>query len=210
MSYYDDLGIPKESSPEEIHKAYRKKAMETHPDKGGDAQSFSLILKAYKILSDPDSKEHYDRTGEEKSQKQGNKIIDILKGLLTEAFCADNISNPIDYIKKKINNSISEHTYNINQIKLRTEKLKKKYDKLTSCNKESDILNLILDHLEEGMQQLKMAKEAEEEAILTETTMLEMLKDIKYVEDVNKWVTAANMYRDIRPSWDSKWGTSYP
>lgn len=62
-NYYDLLGINKNSSQEEIKKAYRKKALEHHPDKGGDADRFREISEAYEVLSDPSKKDMYDRYG---------------------------------------------------------------------------------------------------------------------------------------------------
>jgi DnaJ-class molecular chaperone len=64
--YYKILGIDKNASPEEIKKAYRKLALENHPDRGGGdgAESkFKEINEAYQILSDPQKKSQYDQFG---------------------------------------------------------------------------------------------------------------------------------------------------
>jgi molecular chaperone DnaJ len=49
--YHDILGVQPTATEEEIKKAYRKKAMENHPDKGGDAEEFKKVLDAYEILT---------------------------------------------------------------------------------------------------------------------------------------------------------------
>ena len=59
-NYYDILGIPKNTSPTEIKKTYRKLAMLHHPDKGGDSDRFKDINEAYETLSDPMKKKKYD------------------------------------------------------------------------------------------------------------------------------------------------------
>jgi len=71
--YYDLLGISRSASLKEIKKAYRMKSLENHPDKGGDAEKFSEIARAYEVLSDEEKKEIYDRHGEEgiKQHEQG-------------------------------------------------------------------------------------------------------------------------------------------
>ena len=60
MDHYSTLGIPRTASPEEIKKAYRKLAMEHHPDRGGDNVKFQELSVAYNTLSDPDKKAAYD------------------------------------------------------------------------------------------------------------------------------------------------------
>lgn len=61
--YYDILGISKSASNEEIKKAYRKKALEHHPDRGGDQEEFKKINEAYQVLSDPQKRSQYDQFG---------------------------------------------------------------------------------------------------------------------------------------------------
>jgi DnaJ family protein A protein 2 len=56
MDYYQILGVPTTASPEEIKKAYRKLAMQHHPDRGGDTEKFKEISEAYDNLSDENKK----------------------------------------------------------------------------------------------------------------------------------------------------------
>ena len=64
--YYSILGLSKTASAEDIKKAYRKLALEYHPDrnKSKDAESkFKELTKAYEVLSDPQKKQTYDQFG---------------------------------------------------------------------------------------------------------------------------------------------------
>ena len=67
QDYYDILGVSKGATNSEIKKAYRKKAIEFHPDKNpGDSSSeekFKDAAEAYEVLGDPDKKAKYDQYG---------------------------------------------------------------------------------------------------------------------------------------------------
>ena len=58
--YYSILGVSKTASDEEIKKAFRKKAMKYHPDRGGDQAAFQDINEAYSVLSDAKKRSEYD------------------------------------------------------------------------------------------------------------------------------------------------------
>ncbi len=61
--YYKILGVQKSASKDEIKKAFRKLAMEHHPDRGGNPEKFKEISEAYSVLSDDTKRSHYDQYG---------------------------------------------------------------------------------------------------------------------------------------------------
>lgn len=65
--YYNILGVARGADQKEIHKAYRRKARELHPDKHkGDPQAeekFKELGEAYRVLSDPQKRQQYDMFG---------------------------------------------------------------------------------------------------------------------------------------------------
>lgn len=62
--YYELLGVKNSATEAEVKKAYRKKALKEHPDKGGDPEKFKEISKAYEVLMDPQKRAAYDKYGE--------------------------------------------------------------------------------------------------------------------------------------------------
>src|SRR5688572_31538142 len=73
--YYEILGVQKGSSADEIKKAYRKVAMQYHPDRNpGDKaaeEKFKEAAEAYEVLSDAHKRAQYDRFGHAGVQGNG-------------------------------------------------------------------------------------------------------------------------------------------
>src|ERR671913_1074103 len=65
--YYEILGVAKNASADEVKKAYRKVAMQYHPDRNpgdkGAEEKFKEAAEAYEVLSDADKRGQYDRFG---------------------------------------------------------------------------------------------------------------------------------------------------
>lgn len=76
MDYYSVLGVAKTASPDEIKKAYRKLAMEHHPDKGGDITKFQEINSAYETLGDATRRAAYDNPAPQFSSHPGGFSFD--------------------------------------------------------------------------------------------------------------------------------------
>ena len=61
--FYDVLGVSRSASEQEIKKAYRSKAHQLHPDKGGEKAAFQEINEAYQVLGDKNKRAQYDQFG---------------------------------------------------------------------------------------------------------------------------------------------------
>ena len=69
--HYKVLGVSRDASDADIKKAYRKEALRWHPDKNPDdseraERKFKEVANAFKVLSDPNERAHFDRFGEER------------------------------------------------------------------------------------------------------------------------------------------------
>lgn len=61
--YYEVLGVKKEASADEIKKAFRRAAVEHHPDRGGNEEKFKELNEAYEVLKDTEKRKRYDQFG---------------------------------------------------------------------------------------------------------------------------------------------------
>ena len=61
--YYEILGVKKDASADEIKKAFRRAAVEHHPDRGGNEDKFKEINEAYEVLKDTEKRKRYDQFG---------------------------------------------------------------------------------------------------------------------------------------------------
>lgn len=91
---YEILGVDKNASESDIKKAYRKLALQNHPDKNKDRrqeaeENFKQVTQAYSILSDSKKRKHYDLTGSMDDSNDGEmgfggfgmNMDDILKSM---------------------------------------------------------------------------------------------------------------------------------
>lgn len=98
--YYAILGVGQDASSEEIKSAYRKLALQNHPDRNPDDRAgaeerFKQINEAYAVLSDPDKRRNYDRFGQAEpgpfaGGAGGNPFGDIFSEFFGDFFGAGN------------------------------------------------------------------------------------------------------------------------
>ncbi len=66
MDYYQVLEVPKEATADDIRRAYKKKALDSHPDRpNGNESKFRQVNEAYEILSNMEKRKVYDQYGKE-------------------------------------------------------------------------------------------------------------------------------------------------
>lgn len=111
MNYYDILKVGKDASTKEIKRAFRELSKTHHPDKGGDAETFKILQKAYETLSDEERRAHYDAGGNPESfktlQQKATAAMDnfINESINSFGFVPDH-TDLVSVIRGKIQESI--------------------------------------------------------------------------------------------------------
>ena len=73
-THYETLGLPKNATPEQIKRQYRKLSLEYHPDRNnGNEEMFKKISEAYQHLSDEGNRKMYDQ-----SLNPGINLFDVI------------------------------------------------------------------------------------------------------------------------------------
>lgn len=81
MDLYEDLGVQRDASTDEIKSAHRRAARQHHPDVGGDRTAFERVQMAFLVLSDPAKRDTCDRTGEV-DLKVNNRLSEITQQIM--------------------------------------------------------------------------------------------------------------------------------
>lgn len=96
MNPYEELGVPQDATREEIRAAYRRKAAEAHPDRGGDAAAMARANHAWRLLKDERRRSRYDRTGNEQTVEPS---LDTMAG----SCLAEHFAMAIDRLDESVN-----------------------------------------------------------------------------------------------------------
>lgn len=133
VDIYATLGVPKDATKEQIKKAYRKRSLETHPDKhGGDkgkAEEFMALTRYYKILSDDEARKRYDAGEDPESiAKDGESIEEQAIKAVVQLFMAviDGEDEKTTNVFKAMHQSIDAKTTQYMEERNRSEQRIKK------------------------------------------------------------------------------------
>jgi curved DNA-binding protein CbpA len=156
MTHYDQLGIKPDATEAEIKKAYRARARAKHPDKGGTAEEFAPVAKAYEVLSDPERRLLYDATGKDQRTPIKKEVEQILLHLFNEALAQDADIAVLKYVRHKVETGKSRITQGLKEIETRRSKIAAKRDKIKTTH-ETNYAHMVIDGELRGLD----AQEAE-------------------------------------------------
>jgi curved DNA-binding protein CbpA len=124
VTHYDTLGVGKEATQEEIKAGYRRSAAKAHPDKGGSDEAMSQVNKAYQVLSNAQSREHYDATGQDEPAAVDG-ASEMLIELFDQAISACD-GNVVKFVLGRLKDAADELQTKRNEYERQIAKLTKK------------------------------------------------------------------------------------
>lgn len=176
MTLYDDLNISSSASPEEIKAAYRVAAKINHPDKGGDAERFKTVAAAYAILSNPEKKKHYDRTGEYKEKTIEIQAMTGLAALLSMLIDEEGVDNPISQAQSMLFEEQAGLKRSILSVYRKRKLYLKRKKGIKATNQDNLFIAALNTHRRGNIEKYKECKKGRK----VFTRMQELLADYSY------------------------------
>lgn len=144
MTHYNSLGVEPDATPEQIKQAYRDKAKNHHPDKGGDPVEFAPIAHAYEVLKDPVRRQLYDVSGEDKRKPIEIEVQDVLLQLFNQALSSERDVELLAAVRNVITTKQSQMPAERKKLTKCKKKLALKRGKITSSG-PVNVVHLIID-----------------------------------------------------------------
>jgi curved DNA-binding protein CbpA len=188
VNLYEILGLGRKATPKEIKEAYRKKARETHPDRGGTNDAFYQVSHAYQVLEDARRRHVYDTTGDDSDLgDQRARLMEELGTLLytiidTTVSQGGNIrvASIIATAKNAIQASITQNTQQAAATRKKIQEMKEGISRLSRRDGVEDQLKSMLEHRLQGQEASVINFEA---VIQRNEVMLDLLDRYDYRSD---------------------------
>lgn len=189
---YETLNIKDDATADEIKAAYRKRANETHPDKGGDSGAFLAVSAAYQLLSDPKEREFFDRTGEQREKLNLAELAKKTVGVAVQEVIIGNFNaktcDLIDATRGRINTQCREKVGRAEQEKRNLERRRDKFREAIDRTVSNDPQNILVITMERAELELSNVIRGIEDDIRTEQLIrdlaLSILDDYHYMFEV--------------------------
>lgn len=192
---YDALGVERDASPDDVKRAYQRRARETHPDRGGSKEDFQNVSRAYRLLSDPGKRSRFDQTGSDTGPDNTeamvfNAVGVVLLQILANGGHGDIIQQARSYFVNQREGLLRECANAETNI-TRYEKAAKR---LTRKSKGRNVLSEMIVF---ESKKLRQRIDATQQQIAHFDRVMQFLKDYEY--NVDKQEMMASMLRGPAP-----------
>jgi curved DNA-binding protein CbpA len=189
VDLYGVLGVHPTATAGEIKAAYWRRAKNAHPDAGGSEHEFGSVKLAHDVLSDPDRRARYDRTGEVVGPEPDNTEQGALGliGMMLEAVLTSD-PDPIEcdvvaVMKTQFLSQVGEVSRKLkvtNRSIERAERMRGRFRR----NKPGD--NIIERVLEWEIDALKRSSRISEAALKQRERAIALLNDYDFAQDISR------------------------
>lgn len=183
---YKTLGVEKDAGPDDVKRAYRKRAKKTHPDVGGKSEEFEKVQRSYMILSDPARRKRFDETGQDEERPIDDPMVPVLalvSKMIMEFMTAGEALigvNAIELMQDSLDKNLVEIANHITKTNAEIGKLEKMQKKFKRKGKGENMIAKILDGY---MGPLKMQVLDAEKAMIDHRRTKEFLRDYDFTPD---------------------------
>lgn len=144
LSHYDTLGVAPDATPDQIKQAKRRAAQKAHPDKGGSDAEMAAVNKAYEVLSNAETREHYDQTGEDPSAPVDGGSMVLMQ--LFEKAIEECDGDVMAFCHKHLDRALADLKGDEAETRRVIRKLTKKRDRLKVRDDRPNIFASLIDH----------------------------------------------------------------
>lgn len=201
MNLYEILKVARNASNEDIKKAYRKRAAETHSDVGGSDEEFRAVKEAYDVLSDEEKRSKYDETGtvdKESFTTDRDKAHQVITSLLLNA-----VEQGVDIDTTDLFTMIGNKILKDKEVMFKTAgELKRKGEKCVKMaeriKRKDKVENFFSEVLMNASQQAYTQSQLAKDEMKKFDLILEMLAEYKYNTDERKSGSMADLLKDVK------------
>ena len=185
---YEQLGVPRNASADEIKRAYRSKVQAMHPDKHPDdpfaTTRFQQIQESYDILSDAARRRAYDDTGETDQADLMRRATALLT-MVFDALLEETVPDLLGAARGELGHVTEQATHSSGQSQHKIARLEKQLRRYRYRGNGQDLVTDLLNNkLEKQRALLKKATQAIEESAIA----LVLLKDYEAVAEAGDLV----------------------
>lgn len=180
MDPYETLGVSRDANEQEIKNAYRRAAKANHPDAGGDAQKMASASRAYALLSDPDARAHFDRTGEDSKPDANGAIVSRFCELVEKILVANDnldVKKAAMDVRRQFDAFCLKKT---EALAAKEKKLKKALERVITAPEN----NLIAALMNQGLRDIDKERSAMEAQKIVEYGALDMFEAYTFAPPV--------------------------
>lgn len=156
MTHYETLGVSRDATNEEIKHAYRKLAMEYHPDRNDQSEEseakFKALQKAYDVLSDTVKRAEYDAGAtDHTTQSHIEKAASLMLADMIDSAVDSFESGIFENIRHTINNKLGMFQTDLRRCMLQQRKLEKVRRRMIFKGVGDNLLDKVFSRKEEGI-----------------------------------------------------------